>query len=417
MSTDHDCDVLVVGGGPVGLFSALMLARSGVDVILLEEQWRAASRSYALGLHPESLRILGRIDLAADLLGKGTSVEHFGLYGEGHKQAEIRVSKLPGDFPNVLVLPQHLLEHVLIEALEKAGGRLLWNHRLAGFEETPDGVVAKVERLTKESSGYSVTHTEWVTDKTLEMKAAFLVGADGHRSLIRRTLDIPFPTSGASNTFAVFEFSTVSPGESELEIVLEKNSTNVLWPLPDGRFRWSFELPDFEERPDPRVKSRLFVQVRDESYPHVTEDKLEELIADRAPWWRHRAVEVLWSAAVRFERRLAERFGRGRVWLAGDAAHLALPIGIQSMNIGFREASDLTSRIADVLKGKNPVESLQGYDDTWRKEWADLLRMSDQPLVASDASPWVRDRAGRIPPCIPASGDDLKALLGQVGLG
>ncbi len=316
MSTHHDCDVLVAGGGPVGLFSALMLARNGVNVILLEEQWRAATRSYALGLHPESLRILGRIDLSADLLGKGTSVEHFGLYGEGHKQAEILLSKLPGDFPNVLVLPQHLLEHVLIEALEKAGGRLLWNHRLAGFDENPDGVVGRVERLTKESSGYSVTHTEWVTDKTFEVKAAFLIGADGHRSLVRRTLDIGFPTSGNSNTFAVFEFSTVSPVQSELGIVLEKNSTNVLWPLPDGRFRWSFELPDFDERPDPRVKSRLFVQVRDESYPHVTEDKLAELISDRAPWWPHRVVEVFWSAAVRFERRLA-RTVRAGTSLAG----------------------------------------------------------------------------------------------------
>ncbi len=87
------------------------------------------------------------------------------------------------------------------------------------------------------------------------------------------------------------------------------------------------------------------------------------------------------------------------------------------MNIGFREASDLTSRLTDVVKGKSPVESVQGYDDTWRKAWADLLRMSDQPVIAANASPWVRERAAQIPPCIPASGDDLKALLNQVGLG
>jgi hypothetical protein len=87
------------------------------------------------------------------------------------------------------------------------------------------------------------------------------------------------------------------------------------------------------------------------------------------------------------------------------------------MNIGFREATDLTARLIDVVKGKGSAEQLKEYDETWRGAWAEMLRMSDQPVLGKAASPWVQQRAGRIPPCIPASGDDLKALLSQLGIG
>ncbi len=416
MAANRDIDVLIAGGGPVGLFTALILARNGVRVEVLEEQWRPASRSYGLALHPESLRLFGSLGLGASVLEHGSMIRTLGLYGEGRRQGEIRLSVLPDDDPFVLVLPQHLLEQVLHSALTRAGAEVHWNHRLAGFEEDSEGIHARVERLAKESSGYSVSRTEWVVDREITLDAKFLVGADGHRSLVRRSLEIDFPSSGEPGTFAVFEFTSVGQGPDEMQIVLNESTTSVLWPLPEGRFRWSFELPDFQQNPDPRFKSRLFVQLREEAFPHVAEEKLTDLIAERAPWFEPKIAEVVWSAAVRFERRLAERFGGGRVALVGDAAHLALPIGIQSMNVGFREGRDLARRLIDVIGGKSGPESLAEYAEKWGQEWNRLLEMSGAPSVEEDVSPWIRRRASRIPPCVPASGEDLSALLAQIGI-
>ncbi len=407
-------DVLVVGGGPVGLFTALQLAEKGVKVQVLEEQWRGASRSYALALHPASLNLLGELGIADALVDKGNRVDSVGFY-EHVKRAEVKLDALSGDYPFVLVLPQQALEEALREQLVERGVKILWNHRIAGLEQQVDSVSAHIERLSKESTGYSVARTEWVVDKSFETQASIVVGADGHRSAVRRLLEFDYEDQGDAHVFAVFEFVTDAEALHELQIVLLEDSTSVLWPMNDGRFRWSFELAAGLEKTDARVKSRLLVQLRDEPYPYVTQEKLEELIAERAPWFSAPVKEVLWSAAIRFERRLASSFGTGRVWLVGDSAHLALPMGIQSMNIGFREAADLTWRIVSVLANPGSVALLTGYGDHWRSEWQNLLGLGVKLEPREDTDPWVAVRAPRISPCVPVSGEDMSVLFRQLG--
>jgi 2-polyprenyl-6-methoxyphenol hydroxylase-like FAD-dependent oxidoreductase len=408
-------DVLVVGGGPVGLFTALQLAEKGARVQVLEEQWRGASRSYALALHPASLHLLGELGIADALVERGNRVDSVGFY-EGEKRAELRLDALSGKYPFTLVLPQQALEEALREQLAERGVKILWNHRLAGLEQGLDSVSAQIERLSKESTGYSVSRTEWVVDKSFEIQASIVVGADGHRSSVRRLLEIDYEDQGNPRVFAVFEFVTDVEALHELQVVLLQDSTSVLWPMTDGRFRWSFELDQSVEKTDPRVKSRLLVQVRDEPYPHVTQKKLQELISDRAPWFSAPVKEVLWSAAIRFERRLAGSFGRDRAWLVGDAAHLALPMGIQSMNIGFRESADLTWRIISVLANPESTALLEGYGDQWRSEWQQLLELGTKLKARENTDPWIAERVSRIPPCVPVSGEDMNVLFQQLGL-
>jgi 2-polyprenyl-6-methoxyphenol hydroxylase-like FAD-dependent oxidoreductase len=319
-------------------------------------------------------------------------------------------------FPYVLVLPQQALEEVLRTELEKRGCKVDWSHRLAGLEEEGDVVRASVERLSKESTGYSVARTEWVVDKTLQIEASFVVGADGHRSVVRRLADIEFEDLGSSNVFAVFEFDTDSDAGSELQLVLDEGTTSVLWPMANGRFRWSFEIANAQEQTDARIKSRLLVQLRDEPYPYVTEDELTRLIRDRAPWFTPQTREVVWSAAIRFEKRLASTFGRDRVWLAGDAAHLALPIGIQSMNIGLREAKKLGRNLADILSRRGGWELLETYNRGRLTEWTRLLSRQTAPIPQLEADEWITQRATRISQCLPASGRDLTTLLEKLGL-
>jgi 2-polyprenyl-6-methoxyphenol hydroxylase-like FAD-dependent oxidoreductase len=410
-------EVLVVGAGPVGLFTALELADRGIQVEIIDGQWRTAAHSYALALHPASLELLDRLGLAEDLLGHGHRVDTVAFYDGKERRGELRLSQLSGKFPFVLVLPQQALEDAFEKRLAEMKVEVRWNHRLARLDAGGDQVTAHVDKLIKEASGYAYSATGWVVDKKVDFRADFVVGSDGLRSAVRRALDIEFPEVGARQFFGVFELDAAMSGANEVRVVLDDRTTNVLWPMRDDHFRWSFQLADdWEFVPRSRTKSRLTVQVGDEAYLFLDEDKLHELVAARAPWFDAEVGDVTWSVAVRFEKRLAESFGSGRAWLAGDAAHVAGPVGVQSMNVGFREARDLADSIQGVLHQGAPASSLGGYAGARRAEWRTLLGLDEAVRAGAGASDWVRARSERILSCVPASGEHLRRLLGQIGL-
>jgi 2-polyprenyl-6-methoxyphenol hydroxylase-like FAD-dependent oxidoreductase len=415
MFQKHQTEVLVVGAGPVGLFTALLLTERGIQVQVIEEQWRTASRSYALALHPATLRLLAELGLAEEVVRLGYRVDRLVFHDHREICGELQFSGLGGSFPFVLVLPQEALEDLLRERLEKRA-RILWNHRLAEIKTSEEQVESRIEELGKDSSGYAVARTEWVVEKVIDSRAPFVVGADGHRSTVRKSLGIEFESVGKPHSFAVFEFESDVDPAHEMRIVLEKKRTSVLWPLGNRRFRWSFELDKEDEIVDPRVKSRVFVQLRNESYPRATREDLVELIAERAPWFEGEIRELAWSAVIRFEKRLAQKYGSHRAWLLGDAVHLAFPVGIQSMNVGFREAHRLVQGLYGVLRSRVAPDSLRSYEEESLAEWRILMGIAGKSTLAGAADPWVETYADRIPSCIPASGEDLRVLLERIGL-
>jgi 2-polyprenyl-6-methoxyphenol hydroxylase-like FAD-dependent oxidoreductase len=410
-------EVLVAGAGPVGMFLALRLAERGVRVEVVDEAWNRAARSYALALHPASLTLLDRVALAADLLKAGHRIDAVSLFDLRRRRAELRLADLPGDFPFALVLPQSAFERALERRLAAAGVRIRWNHRVAAIDGGEERIAVRVERLGKDSTGYGVATTEWVVDRAFELTPAFAVGTDGHRSAVRRALDADFAPAGDPQTFAVFEFGADEGPWRDVRVVLAQDSDNVIWPLGDGRFRASFEIADPGAKPTPRRKDRLAVQVGSAEFPLLGQDDLVELLAERAPWFDAELGAIAWSTAIRFERRLAEPFGRGRVWLAGDAGHLAGPIGVQSMNVGLAEADDLAGRLGAILRQGADPDLLAAYGRERREEWRRLFGLDGGAAAAKgDADGWLAARAGRLRSALPASGDDLRRLLGQAGL-
>ena len=414
MSSGSRTDVLVVGAGPTGLLAALQLAQGGLAVEVIDEEWRPAGHSYALALHPRSLTLLDRLGLAAEAIGMGRRLDTVALYEGGDRRATLRFEG-PEGFAFLLALPQSVLEDLITRRLSERGVRVRWSHRLAGLEEAGDEVVAKVHRLAKESTGYAVAHTEWVVEKELSFRAAFVVGADGHRSLVRRAFGTPFEEIFPSQVFAVVECGG-RPG-NEMRLVLDDATVSALWPLPGSRARWSFELEQAPEvSAEDRFKSRLTTRMGERHFPHLDEARVRELVRERAPWFEAELRELGWSIAVRFERRLASSFGRGRVWLAGDAAHLTGPAGMQSMNAGLDEASDLASRLVRVLRGGEGPATLESYGGERRAAWQFLLGHRGGLRAGAGTPPFAARNAARLLPCLPATGEDLGALAGQLGL-
>ncbi len=413
----HKTEALVVGAGPVGLFAALELAERGLKVEIIDGQWRTAAHSYALALHPSSLELLDRLGLADELLEHGHRVDTVAFYDGGERRSELKLSQLPGKYPFVLVLPQQALEDALEQRPKAKHVKVLWNHRLTGLEANGKGAEAAIDRLAKEASGYAYSSTGWIVDKTVKTRAAFVIGADGFRSAVRRALNIDFEEMSGRRFFGVFELNAEMESANEVRVVLDDQTTNVLWPMRDNHFRWSFQLEDsWEFVPRSRSKSRLTVQVGDDTFPFLSEDKLAELLAARAPWFDADIGEITWSVAVRFQHHLAKSFGHGNVWLAGDSAHVTAPVGIQSMNNGFQEAHELAQAMAGIQRGEGSPDLLESYGRERRAEWCRLLGTEGVVEPATDTEEWVKQRAGRILSCIPASGDDLRRMLEQIGL-
>lgn len=426
MLRKQETEVLVVGAGPVGMFTALSLAERGVKVEIIDESWRTTARSYALALHSHSLELLDGVGLMDDLLDQGHRIDAVAFYEGEERRCELSMSDLPGGFPFLLVIPQDRLERSLSRRLKEKGVPVHWNRRLAGFEQHTSNsgrrVVSQVEELGKESVGYGVATSEWVVEERSRVVSDFLIGADGHRSAVRRLLGFDFDRAGAEGgeVYAVFEVQAEPPVASEVRVVLGEETTDVLWPLGPNRLRWSFQLLDPEGLVAQRSKGRLAVQLGGDVFPYLDRDDLARLVAERAAWSGdgHHATddELTWSVAVRFERRLASRFGDGRVWLAGDAAHLTGPVGVQSMNIGLKEAHELAWRIAEVLHADGSEELFDDFDRQRHDEWKLLLGLDGAPPLVAGAAGWVERHAERLMPCLPASGDDLTLLARRLGL-
>jgi len=393
----HQTRVLVVGAGPVGLFTACRLADLGVEVQVVDKHRRTGLHSYALALHPRTLRLLDELGLAADLLDRGHRVSQITFYDGTEKRTTIDMAPLGGRFPFALVVPQRDLESALEERLTRKEVSVLWNHRLQEMDESATEVDCEVAKLDQAPSGYPIARLEWVISKILHWKASFVVGADGFHSMVRTRLGLDYTAHGPQQTFGVYEFESPEEPGNELRVIHGPQGLSVLWPMAGGRSRFSF-------------------QIDDPNLHQPTREGLNRFIAERTPWFPTVQGELYWSTIVEFDRRLATGFGHGRTWLAGDAAHLTSPVGVQSLNGGMIDAWELSEALADALKNGGPSNRLETYGAARTQQWNALLGLNDSLKVTDGADEWVRENALTILTSVPATGDELAKLVSPVGL-
>jgi len=416
MSNIEQSEVLVAGAGPVGMLAALLLKQNGIDTQIIDQEARAAEHSYSCALHPRSIQLLRQAGLADEAIKFGHRIATVGFYEGSARRAEARLSELQVPFPFALVLEQSALEKLLELKLRQANVRVHWNHRLAGLEMNDRGVTATVEKLGMTGRGYGVPDFAPGVVKSLQAQARFIVGADGANSLARGRLGIAFERAGAPQHFAVYEIEAGGTCGDEAKVVLDDTAASVLWPLSDARCRWSFQVTPDKSGGDFPQKERDRMMVVEAPGEQDSLHRLRRLLNDRAPWFQNPVNELVWAADVQFEPRLAGQFGRNRCWLAGDAAHQTGPVGMQSMNVGFREAADLAEALTQILRKGGSEDLLLGYERAHRGEWQQLLGFKTDTPATAAAAAWVRQRAAKIVGSIPASGADLTCLLKQLGI-
>lgn len=425
MALKHSIDALVVGAGPVGLAAALTLVRAGHrEIEIIDEAERRTGLSYALALHPATLEALAGLGVAVELTSRANRIDRVAIYDGAVRRAELELASLERGHPYVLVVPQSVLEEVLLAALAREGVEVRWRHRLSRLaHESGAEVACAIDRIDAESSGYAVAKTGGVVGKTFEREIPLVLGADGHGSLVRRALGLECAPTGPSGTVAVFELEGERlpadlPEEGarrELRLTIAGGARSVWWPLPGGRSRLGFDLASEAGPTAPRDKSRL-PSIVPWLASALDERRLHELVAERMPWHATPSGRLMWSVAVRFERALASAFGRGRVWLAGDAAHLAFPFGVRSMNEGIVEAVDLATRFGRILDGAGSLDTLEAFGRERLAHWQSAVAPGGPGVLAretADGDSWLAAHAAVIAEALPVAAAEAEELLAR----
>jgi 2-polyprenyl-6-methoxyphenol hydroxylase-like FAD-dependent oxidoreductase len=379
--------VLVAGAGPVGLLSALCLRRRGIDVTVVDRHEAGEAKNFAVVLHPRTVALLANLGITETLLWHGHSFKRVAIFTGGERRASLDLIA-PNDFAaGGLTLSQNVLRTALERTLRASGVEVRYRTRLMTFEQEPHAVHARLETVEAAGAGGSTGQ------KAAQLSAEFLIGADGSESLVRAGLGIPLFARTAPETYAFFDVPGEAQAGRDAELALDAPSC-AMYPLHEGMTRYLFELT---AAPPERLDDQTFRDLR----------------RSRMPWQSAALGRVEWARSRDFRSMAVDRFGAGRVWLAGDAAHTTNPLGAQSLNVGLREGADLSNRIAECADGA-PLEHLGArYNVERRAEWRRLMGL-DAPSWGPNTPAWVRQHFPRLLAGLPASGEDLDDLLDQV---
>ncbi|SDD48484.1 FAD-dependent monooxygenase [Auraticoccus monumenti] len=342
-----DTDVLVVGAGPTGLMLACWLARLGVDHVLVDEGTGPTRESRAVVLQACSMELyaqLGMVDAVRDRVSWASGLRPGWERRPAPGVVPLAVMMgMQSPHPGVHVLEQSENERLLGARLRELGSDVAWSSRLLELHQG-DG---RVRALLATPSGPRTVTARWC------------VGTDGAGSTVRQQTGIAFRGSTAAQTFWVADAATVE-GLEEGRITLRAGADRFLltFPLGPGRHRLIGVLGDGEEADPQRVTAELG-------------ERFDVRVSD-----------LRWFSSYRVHHKVAESFRRGRVLLAGDAAHVHSPVGGQGMNTGLQDAHGLAFKLAAVLAGQAGEDHLDHHDLERRPVALRLVGSTDRVFTA-----------------------------------
>ena len=312
------CDIAIVGAGPIGLMLANLLGADGVNVVLVERNDGLVGLPRAIAYDPETLRLfaqVGLFDALADGLVQDPEVVY--LNARGVKLMEMAPPRSAYGHSQLGTFYQPHLEQVLLAGLARFDSvRALFNHHVTSISQDELGVEMLVETPTG----------------TLSLRAKFLVGCDGGNSSTRDWIGSRLVGSTYAERWLVLDTRIDNHGVDNITFFCDPRRPAVRLPAVGSRVRWEF-MQLLGEKPDELAS--------DESVRRLLE-----------PFVDFSAVEIERRVVYTFHARVADRWRKGRVLLAGDAAHLMPPFAGQGMNSGMRDVANLAWKLAAAVAGR-----------------------------------------------------------------
>lgn len=342
-------DVLIVGAGPTGLTLACELAVRGVSFRIIDAAPGPQPGSRGKGLQPRTLELFDRMGIVGRVLAGGSldlPVRSVGVDGAETLSAPAPPSTPDAPYAASLITPQWRVEGVLRSRLEELGGAVEFATTLSDIEQQGDAVRAAVD--------------DGAGARTLTVR--YLIGCDGGRSTVRRRAGIAF----------------LGETLDDVRMIVADVEVDGL----DARqwHMWRSEAGFLALCPLPSTDShQLQASIAPEQEPLLTVDALQELVGERTGCNDIRLSGPSWASLWRCNVRMVDRYRNGRVFLAGDAAHVHSPAGGQGMNTGIQDAFNIGWKLAAVLLGGHPA-LLDTYEEERLPVAASVLALSNELL-------------------------------------
>src|SRR5438477_1602976 len=326
-------NVLIVGAGPTGLVLALWLTRLGVKVRIIDKTAEPGTTSRALVVQARTLELYRQLDLADAVIARGHRVPAVNLWTKGEAAARLgfeSVGSALTPYPFLHIFPQDQHERLLIERLQALDVAVERRPGLIGFTEEENGVTASLRGPD---------------DQEYDCEADYIAGCDGARSTVRDTLGTGFPGGTYRHVFYVADVEAAGQAlNGELHVDLDEADFLAVFPLAG------------------QGRARLIGTVRDQRAERADTLTFNDIRGRAIEQMKVTIAKVNWFSTYHVHHRVTQHFGKGRAFLAGDAAHIHSPAGGQGMNTGIGDAINLAWKLAAVVAGRAPNSLLNSYE-------------------------------------------------------
>jgi AhpD family alkylhydroperoxidase len=321
-----ETDVLIVGAGPVGLFLANECARRNLRYRIIEAHESQSVYSKALALFPRTLEILDMAGLVGPFLDVANRVNSVAVISHNRQLANVPFAPEESSYPFIAMVPQDVTERLLVEHLVNAGGRVEYEARFVSAVERRDYVGVDIERKGERS----------------RVRASFVVGCDGAHSSVRHLLNLPFVGKEYKAAFMLADIDTKdSLPANQLQLCPHESGPIAIFPMSATR-------------------RRVVAIIKDTVGDVPSLALVRELLAERAPAGID-AQSLRWSSYFRVHHRQVAQLRVGRIFIAGDAAHIHSPFGGQGMNTGLHDIWNLAWKLDLAVRGRGSEELLDSY--------------------------------------------------------
>jgi 3-(3-hydroxy-phenyl)propionate hydroxylase len=331
--------IIIAGGGPVGVVTALALARQGLEVRLFEAAAGVDDSPRAATTHAATLEMLESLGLVEEVTRRGLIEPKFRIWDRANREiiVEFDFAMLSNDtrFPHVVQCEQHKLAHIALDRLKAlANVTVEFSARVRGFEQRADRVEVEVESA----------------EGSRRLTGSYLIGADGGRSTVRKALDIEFEGYTHPERFLVLTTTYAFGGEfaqCSRNYFSDPHEWCALFKVTgdDDKGRWRVVFPTRPDETEQAAFDDATVQAR-----------LQKFLPKAGSY------PVVHRNLYHAHQRVAASFGKGRAFLAGDAAHVNNPLGGLGLNFGIHDGMQLSSLLGQVLRNEAGADILDHYD-------------------------------------------------------